>query len=107
MTWVAGWCPPPFFNSHSLLMYTSDDVIDFDLYDEPRLHMEVLLKAHLTEFDLPLRILLALERAGIRRVGDLVKQDHDKLMAIWNLGKVSVAKIEAFMARYDFYYGMK
>lgn len=70
---------------------------EFDKYDEPRLHMERLMRAHLVEFDLSLRILIPLEKAGIRTLGDLCKQTHDSLSAIPQLGKVSVAKLESFL----------
>ena len=56
-------------------MYKNPSPADsFDKYDEPRLHMEKLLKARLTEFDLSLRILIPLEKAGVKTLGDLVKQ---------------------------------
>ena len=52
-------------------MNDSYDIDSFDKYDEPRLHMEKLMKAHLIEFDLSMRILCPLEKAGIRTLGDL------------------------------------
>ncbi|MDE6229198.1 MAG: hypothetical protein K2M40_05355 [Muribaculaceae bacterium] len=86
---------------------TSDDVIDFEKYDEPRLHMERLLKAHLVEFDLSMRILCPLERAGIRTLGDLVKQDRESLKKIFNIGKLSLERIESFLSYHDLSLGMK
>lgn len=71
---------------------------DFDKYDEPRLHMERLLRAHLVEFDLSIRILCPLEDAGIRTLGDLVKQTKKGLRKIDQLGKISVDKLESFLA---------
>ena len=62
---------------------------DFDKYDEPRLHMERLLKAHLVEFDLSLRILFPLEKAGIKTIGQLP-----------NIGKAAINTIESFLSRY-------
>lgn len=89
-------------------MYTtSDDEIDFDKYDEPRLHMEQLLKAHLIEFDLSMRILCPLERAGIRTLGDLVRQDRESLKKIFNLGKLSLERIESFLEYHGLSLGMK
>lgn len=70
---------------------------NFDKYDEPRLHMERLLKAHLVEFDLSLRILILLESAGIRTLGDLVKQSKKSLRQIKNLGRTSVNHLESFL----------
>lgn len=69
----------------------------FDKYDEPRLHMERLMKAQLVEFDLSLRILLPLESAGIRTLGDLVKQTPKGLRKIHQLGKISVETLDKFL----------
>lgn len=91
----------------SLIMYTSDDTIDFDKYDEPRLHMERLLKAHLVEFDLPLRILLPLESAGITHLHHLVRQNRESLMEIKNLGKLGIDKLEDFLTYYGLSFNMK
>lgn len=66
----------------------------FDKYDEPRLHMERLLKARLIEFDLSLRILIPLEKAGIKTLGDLVKQSKTKLSKINQLGVLSLDRLE-------------
>lgn len=67
---------------------------EFDKYDEPRLHMERLLKAHLVEFDISLRILCPLEKAGIRTLGDLVNQTAKGLRKINQLGRISVETLE-------------
>lgn len=77
------------------------DIDNFDKYDEPRLHMERLLKAHLVDFDLSLRILIPLEGAGIRTLGDLVSQSRSSLRKIKNLGAVSVEKIVTFLSSQD------
>lgn len=81
---------------------TPTPINDFDKYDEPRLHMERLLKAHLIEFDLSLRILCPLEKAGIRTLGDLVKQTRKSLRNINQLGRISVETLESFLS----YYGL-
>lgn len=60
--------------------------------------METLLKAHLIEFDISLRILCPLEKTGIRTLGDLVKQTKKELRKIDQLGKISVDKLERFLA---------
>lgn len=89
-------------------MFTiSDNEIDFDKYDEPRLHMERLLKAHLVEFDISMRILCPLERVGIRTLGDLVKQDRESLKKIFNIGKLSLERIESFLSYHNLSLGMK
>lgn len=71
---------------------------NFDKYDEPRLHMERLMRVHLTEFDISLRILIPLESAGITRLGDLVKQSRKSLRRINQLGRISVDRLEEFLA---------
>ncbi|MEI3156169.1 MAG: DNA-directed RNA polymerase subunit alpha C-terminal domain-containing protein [Muribaculaceae bacterium] len=70
----------------------------FDKYDEPRLHMEQLMKARLIEFDLSMRILCPLEKAGIRTLGDLVSRTRKDLRRISQLGRLSVDTIERFLA---------
>lgn len=70
---------------------------EFDKYDEPRLHMERLMKVRLVEFDISIRILCPLESAGIRTLGDLVKQTKKGLRKINQLGKTSVEFLEKFL----------
>ena len=81
---------------------TPKQYCEFDKYDEPRLHMERLMKAHLVEFDISIRILCPLEDAGIRTIGDLVKQTKKGLRKIKLLGKTSVDTLEQFLS----YYGL-
>ena len=57
-----------------------------------------LLKAHLVEFDISLRILCPLEKAGIRTLGDLVNQTAKGLRKINQLGRISVETLEKFLA---------
>ncbi len=73
----------------------------FDKYEEPKLHMERLMKAHLIEFDLSLRILCPLERAGINTLGKLLKNKRDNLLKIPNIGNTAISTIELFLARYN------
>ena len=73
---------------------------EFDKYDEPRIHMERLLKARLFDFDLSLRILIPLENAGIRTLGDLVKHSRASLLKIRQLGVLSVDTLEKMLDRY-------
>lgn len=63
--------------------------------------MERLMKAHLTEFNISMRILIPLEGAGITRLGHLVNHTRASLRTIPQLGKVSVEKIEAFLSSLD------
>ena len=74
---------------------------EFDKYDEPRLHMERLMRCPLVDFDLSLRILIPLESSGIKTLGDLTSQTKQRLMNIPQLGKISIDKIENFLASQD------
>lgn len=87
------------FNNH--LLVKSYDIESFDKYDEPRLHMERLLKSHLIDFDLSLRILIPLEKAGIRTLGDLVKQSRKSLGKIHQLGALSVGILDNLVTNLD------
>lgn len=69
----------------------------FDKYDEYRLHMEVLLSAPLTDFDIPTRVLISLGDAGIRRLRDLVALTKKQLLALSRMGIVSVEFLENFL----------
>lgn len=71
---------------------------NLDRYEEYRLHMETLLSTHLIEFDLPLRILAPLERAGKRRLGDIVNMTRDELITINRLGISAVESIEKILS---------
>lgn len=75
------------------------EVNEFDKYDEPRLHMERLLKVRLVEFDISLRILLILESAGIRTLGDLTKKSLSDLRKIRNLGTKLISVLENLVSR--------
>ena len=76
--------PSAFFITLSTLriMDYSHTLNNFDKYDEPRLHIERLLKVHLLEFGLSLRILCPLEDAGIITLGDLVNKSAKDLLKI-------------------------
>lgn len=71
---------------------------EFDKYDEPRLHMERLKRAHLIEFNLPIRILCQLEKIHIRTLGDLLKTSFARLREINQFGVKSEATIREFLA---------
>lgn len=74
---------------------------EFDKYDEPRLHMERLMRTRLFDFELPIRILIPLEDAGIRTLEDLTKQTKKSLQEIRLLGKISIDKLEKFLAYHE------
>jgi len=76
--------------------FCQDD--SFDKYDEYQLHMNTLLSASLTDFDIPLRILLPLGDAGIRRLRDLVSMTRTQLLSVSRMGVVSVDFLEKFLA---------
>ena len=83
-------------------MYTtSTPYNEFDKYDEPRLHMERLMRVRLFDFDLPIRILIPLDDAGIRTLGDLTKQTKKSLLKIKSLGRISVEKLINFLAYHN------
>ena len=81
-------------------MYIPEE-LDYDKYDEPRLHMERLMRVRLTDFDIPLRILIILERGGVKTLGDLCSLSRKDLMMIPQIGKTSAERLEAELARYD------
>ena len=71
----------------------------FDKYEEYKLHMEVLLSASLTDFDIPARILIPLGDAGIHRLRDLVAMTKKRLLSVSRMGVVSVEFLENFLAK--------
>lgn len=76
---------------------------EFDKYDEPRIHIETLMREKLVKFDmLSLRILLRLESAGIKTLGDLLKCRREYLLSIPQFGVTSLRKIEDFLDRLGF-----
>lgn len=60
--------------------------------------MERLMRVRLVEFDISIRILIPLESAGIRTLGDLTKQTRESLRKIPQLGRISVEKLEKLLA---------
>lgn len=80
---------------------TDYSIQNFDKYDEPRLHMEALLSAHLIEFDISLRILCPLEKVGIRTLGDLTSRRRSSLAKIKQLGVLAMETLDKLLERYD------
>ena len=97
LTWRGGWFPSLF----TFLIMIQTPTIDssFDKYEEYKLHMETLLSASLTDFDIPARILIPLGDAGIRRLRDLVAMTKKQLLAVSRMGVVSVEFLENFLAK--------
>lgn len=79
----------------------------FERYDEPRLHMATLMRAHLIEFDLPPRIVFKLVDHGIKRLGDLVQSNPHELMKIPSIGVSAVKTLEEFLQYHLLHFGMK
>ncbi|MBD5364850.1 MAG: hypothetical protein HDR79_07910 [Bacteroides sp.] len=79
----------------------------FDKYDEVRLHMEQLLSAHIIEVDMPMRIAIPLDDAGISRLRDLVRLTREDLFKISRLGAKSVDEIERILERLGLSLGMR
>lgn len=91
----------------SLLMYskpTPDN--SFDKYDEMRLHMEQLLSASITDFDIPMRIAIPLDGVGVRRVRDLVRMTRDDIFKVNRLGEKAANEIESILERFGLSLGM-
>lgn len=88
-------------------MYAENEAGGFDKYDEWRLHMSTLMSAPLVDFDINVRILCSLDRAGIRRLGDLVRLSREELMRVRRLGVTYVAEVERELAKFGLRLGMK
>lgn len=65
-----------------------------DKYQEPRLHIEALLRASIVTLDLPAFILYRLDAAGVRTVGDLLKARTSGLSHIHGIGSGAVREVE-------------
>lgn len=91
----------------SFLMY-ADPTPDnsFDKYDEMRLHMEQLLSASITDFDIPMRIAIPLDGVGVRRVRDLVRMTRDDIFKVNRLGEKAANEIESILERFGLSLGM-
>ena len=65
LTCERGWFPSLFYSVLILskMYITSEPEAPFDKYDEMRLHMEQLLSASITDFDIPMRIAIPLDGA--------------------------------------------
>ena len=72
----------------------------FDKYDEMRLHMAQLLSASIVEFDMPMRIAIPLDNAGIRRLRDLVCLTREELLKINRIGEKAASEIESILHRF-------
>ena len=72
----------------------------FDKYDEIELHMKQLLSASIIDIDIPMRIAIPLDDAGIRRLKDLVHMTRADLLKVNRLGEKAVNEIERILDRF-------
>lgn len=106
MTWERGWFPSPFLSRNE--MFTDIPLENtLDKYEEMRLHMEQLLSTSIIDIDIPIRIAIPLDEAGIRRLRDLVRLSRADLIKIGRIGKKSVDEIERILHRFDLSLEMK
>lgn len=88
-------------------MYSTPETdTTFDKYDEMRLHMAKLLSASIIDFDIPMRIAIPLDNAGIRRLGDLVKLSRKELLKVRRLGSKGADEVEKILDRFGLSLGM-
>ncbi len=100
-----GVVPLSIFNTLHMFSIPEPDT-SFDKYDEMRLHMAKLFSASIVDFDVPMRIAIPLDNAGIRRIGDLVSLTRKELLQVQRLGEKSVDEIERILDRFGLSLGM-
>lgn len=88
-------------------MYSTPETdMTFDKYDEMRLHMAKLFSASIIDFDIPMRIAIPLDNAGIRRIGDLVKLTRKDLLKVCRLGGKGADEVGKILDRFGLSLGM-
>mgnify|MGYP001101713911 FL=1 len=85
---------------------TSETDMTFDKYDEMRLHMAKLFSASIIDFDIPMRIAIPLDNAGIRRIGDLVRLTRKDLLKVRRLGSKGADEVEKILDGFGLSLGM-
>ncbi len=63
---------------------------------------EEMLNTFLEELDLPTRVVNALQKAGIKTVGDLLSRKQTDLLKVKNLGEKSLKEIDKILAKEGF-----
>lgn len=102
LTYVRGGGAPLFFFKLHLIM----EKRRFDIFNEYQLHLDKVLDSHLITFGFNMRLLCALERAGIRTMRQLLSLDIDKLAAIPQVGTLSISEISRTLDRFALRFGM-
>ena len=69
--------------------------------------MEQLLSASITDIDIPMRLAIPLDDAGIRRLKDLVQLTRDDLLNINRIGVTAANEIERILDRFGLSLSMK
>lgn len=72
----------------------------FDIFNEYQLHLDKILDSHLITFGFNMRLLCALERAGIRTMRQLLAKNIDGLSAIPQVGIHSLDEIAKALDRF-------
>lgn len=99
-TGEGGGSSSPFLVNPTMIVPAANEPC-FEKYDELRLHMQAIYSSHLIDWDIPLRVLLPLERAGIVKVGDLLRLDIDALQRIPRIGIKAAKALERKARRFD------
>lgn len=68
--------------------------------------MNQLFSASILDFDIPMRIAIPLDNAGIRRIGDLVRLDRKGLLTVKRLGEKGADEVERILERFGLSLGM-
>ena len=68
--------------------------------------MAKLFSASIIDFDIPMRIAIPLDNAGIRRIGDLVRLTRKDLLKVRRLGSKGADEVEKILDRFGLSLGM-
>lgn len=91
-----GVVPLSFFYKITLIM----EKRRFDILNEYQIHLDKILDSHLITFGFNMRLLCALERAGIRTMRQLLSKSIDELSAIPQVGIHSLDEIAKALDRF-------
>ena len=65
------------------------------------------MSSSIVDFDIPMRIAIPLDNAGISRIKDLVVLTREDLLKINRLGEKAVCEIERILNEFDLSLGME